>query len=34
MTQVLSEPPSFLELVHQAVVGPQGEVHGLGFVVV
>lgn len=34
MTQVLSEPPSFLELVHQPVVGPQGEVHSLGFVVV
>lgn len=34
MTWVLSESPSLLELVHQPVVGPQGEVHGLGFVVV
>lgn len=34
MTQALSEPSGLLELVHQPVVGPQGEVHGLGFVVV
>lgn len=34
VTRILSEPPSFLELVHQSVVGPQGEVHSLGFVVV